>query len=185
MTMKRKVLILSVLAICIATLAAGTLAYYNAETTAHNVITTGSVQIAVQEWANTEKTEVFTDKTGVMPGAAVTKIAEVKNTGKGDAWVRVKIEKAIQLAGDGKVDLGLVKLDIDTTHWTAKDGYYYYNVALKAGEVTAPIFTKVTFDANMGNAYQNATATVDVTAQAVQAANNGKTITEAAGWPNA
>ena len=57
--------------------------------------------------------------------------------------------------------------------------------ALKAGEVTAPIFTKVTFDANMGNAYQNATATVDVTAQAVQAANNGKTITEAAGWPNA
>ena len=169
MTMKRKILILSVLAICIATLAAGTLAYYNAETTAHNVITTGSVQIAVQEWANTEKTEVFT----------------VKNTGKGDAWVRVKIEKAIQLAGDGEVDLGLVKLDIDTTHWTAKDGYYYYNVALKAGEVTAPIFTKVTFDANMGNAYQNATATVDVTAQAVQAANNGKTITEAAGWPNA
>ena len=118
-------------------------------------------------------------------GAEVIKIAEVKNTGKGDAWVRVKIEKAIQLAGDGEVDLGLVKLDIDTTHWTAKDGYYYYNVALKAGEVTAPIFTKVTFDANMGNAYQNATATVDVTAQAVQAANNGKTITEAAGWPNA
>ena len=49
--MKRKLLILSVLVICIATLAAGTLAYFTSEGTAHNVITTGGVEIAVQEWA--------------------------------------------------------------------------------------------------------------------------------------
>ena len=36
----------------------------------------------------------------------------------------------------------------------------------------------------MGNEYQNATATVDVYAQAVQTANNGKTALNAQGWPN-
>ena len=92
--MKRKILILSVLAICIATLAAGTLAYYNAETTAHNVITTGGVEIAVQEWADKDKTQPFEDLMGVMPDATVTKIAEVKNTGASDAWIRVRVDKA-------------------------------------------------------------------------------------------
>ena len=56
---------------------------------------------------------------------------------------------------------------------------------LKPGEVTAPIFTAVTFNANMGNEYQNATATVDVFAQAVQTANNGATVMDAQGWPRA
>lgn len=65
-----------------------------------------------------------------------------------------------------------------------KDGYYYYKEALKPGEVTAPIFTAVTFKPEMGNEYQNATATVDVSAQAVQTANNGDTVMDAKGWPN-
>ena len=37
----------------------------------------------------------------------------------------------------------------------------------------------------MGNEYQNATATVDVLAQAVQTANNGESVMEAQGWPEA
>ena len=45
--MKRKLLILSVLAICLATLAAGTIAYFTSEGKVHNVITTGGVEIAV------------------------------------------------------------------------------------------------------------------------------------------
>ena len=46
------------------------------------------------------------------------------------------------------------------------------------------IFTAVTFKPDMGNEYQNATATVDVSAQAVQTANNGDTVMDAKGWPN-
>ena len=184
--MKRKILILSVLAICIATLAAGTLAYYNAETTAHNVITTGGVEIAVQEWADEAKTQPFEDLMGVMPDATVTKIAEVKNTGASDAWIRVRVDKAIKLAGAGEVDLDMVEVIVDRTYWTdGHDGYYYYHSALKPGETTEPIFSEVTFNAYMGNEYQNATATVDVVAQAVQMANNGKTAMEAVGWPKA
>ena len=182
--MKRKLLILSVLAICIATLAAGTLAYFTSEGKAHNVITTGGVKIAVQEWADENKQTPFENLEGIMPGMTVTKIAEIKNTGASDAWVRVKVEKSIKLKGKGTPDTGLVELALNTADWTEKDGYYYYKEALKPGEVTAPIFTAVTFKPEMGNEYQNATATVDVSAQAVQTANNGDTVMDAKGWPN-
>ena len=139
----------------------------------------------MQEWADAEKKTPFEDLTGIMPGMTVTKIAEIKNTGASDAWVRVKVEKNIKLQGDGKPDTGLVELTLNTADWTEKDGYYYYTKVLKPGEVTAPIFTAVTFKPDMGNEYQNATATVDVTAQAVQTANNGATVMDAQGWPNA
>ena len=184
--MKRKLLILSVLAICIATLAAGTLAYFASEGRAHTVITTGGVEIAVQEWADEEKTKPFEDLTGIMPGMTVTKIAEIKNTGASDAWVRVKVEKNIKLQGEGTPDTALVELNLNLTDWTqGKDGYLYYNKVLKPGEVTEPLFTAVTFNVTMGNEYQNATATVDVVAHAVQTANNGDTVMDAKGWPNA
>ena len=182
--MKRKLLILSVLAICVAIVAAGTLAYFTSEGKAHNVITTGGVEIAVQEWADEEKKTPFEDLEGIMPGMTVTKIAEIKNTGAADAWIRVLVTKSIQLAGEGTPDAGLVELDLNLTDWTqGEDGYLYYNKALKPGEVTAPIFTTVTFNVTMGNEYQNAAATVDVAAQAVQTANNGETVMEAQGWP--
>lgn len=184
--MKRKLLILSVLAICIATLAAGTLAYFTSEGKAHNVLTTGGVEIAVQEWADEEKTKPFEDLTGIMPGMTVTKIAEIKNTGASDAWVRVKVEKNIKLQGEGTPDTALVELNLNLTDWTlGEDGYLYYNKVLKPGEVTEPLFTAVTFNVTMGNEYQNATATVDVVAHAVQTANNGDTVMDAKGWPNA
>ena len=183
--MKRKLLILSVLAICLATLAAGTITFFTAEGKAHNVITTGGVEITVQEWADEAKTTPFENLTGVMPNTTVTKIAEIKNTGASDAWVRVKVEKNIKLQGEGTPDTSLVELTRSANHWTEKDGFYYYTKPLKPGEVTAPIFTSVTFNANMGNEYQNATATVDVFAQAVQTANNGATVMDAQGWPRA
>ena len=183
--MKKKLLILSLAAICLAITAIGTLAYFTSEGTAHNVITTGGVEIAVQEWADENKQTPFEDLKGIMPGMTVTKIAEIKNTGASDAWVRVKVEKNIKLQGKGTPDTGLVELTLNTTDWTEKDGYYYYKEALKPGEVTAPIFTAVTFKPDMGNEYQNATATVDVAAHAVQTANNGDTVMDAKGWPNA
>lgn len=186
--MKRKLLLLSVMVICIAIAAVGTLAFFNSDAIAHNVITTGSVKIALHEYADAEK-KPFTDKTGVMPGMTVTKIAEVENTGASAAWVRVKLTPAIELADavlpDGfTVNTGLVKPDVNTADWTeGEDGYFYYKEALKPGETTAPVLNSVTFDVAMGNEYQGATATVTVTAQAVQTANNGTSAQTASGWP--
>lgn len=182
--MKRKLLILSVLAICIATLTTGTLAFFTSEGKAHNVITTGGVEIAVQEWADESRETPFRDLEGIMPSMSATKIAEIKNIGASAAWVRVKVEKNIQLQGNGTPDANLVKLDLNTTDWTAQDGYYYYNKPLQPNAVTKPIFTAVTFDASMGNEYQHAKVSVDVSAQAVQTANNGDAAMAAQGWPN-
>lgn len=184
--MKRKLLLISILVICVAIAAAGTIAYYNAEDTAHNVITTGGVKIALQEWADRERETPFENLDGIMPGKTVTKIAEVKNTGASTAWVRVRVEKNITLAGVGTSETGLVTLDLNTADWTlGEDGYLYYNNPLAANEVTEPIFTSVYFDEGMGNPYQNATITVDVFAQAVQVANNGESALTAQGWPAA
>lgn len=189
--MKRKLLLLSVMVICIAIAAVGTLAFFNSDAVAHNVITTGGVDIELHEYADAEKNP-FTDKTGVMPGMTVTKIAEVENTGASAAWVRVKLKPAIELADDAvlpdgfTVNTGLVKPDVNTDDWTeGEDGYFYYKEALKPGETTAPVLNSVTFDVAMGNEYQGATATVDIVAQAVQTANNGDSAPTAAGWPEA
>ena len=183
--MKRRVLILSALAMLAALFAAGTIAYFTAEGQAHNVITTGGVEIAVQEWADMEKTKPFENLTGVMPNAAVTKIAEVKNTGASDAWIRVKVEKNIQLQGEGTPDTGLVELTLNTADWTEKDGYYYYNAALEPGQTTEPLFTAVHFAKTMSNMYQESRAILQVNAFATQTAHNGASALDAAGWPEA
>lgn len=182
--MKRKILILSVLAILIAILAAGSLAYYTADTKAHNVITTGSVDIELNEWANEERTEKFENQTGVMPGKDVTKIVEVKNVGTGSAWVCVEMFVDVYAENGKQLPTEPVKLDINDTDWTYQDGYYYYNKPLAPGATTEPLFTTVSFDEQMGNEYQNAKAMIDITAIAVQSANNGETVLEATGWPS-
>ena len=182
--MKRKILILSVLVICLAMIAAGSLAYYTADTKAHNVITTGSVDIELNEWANEERTEKFEDQTGVMPGKDVTKIVEVKNVGTGSAWVCVQMFVDVYAENGEGLPPEPVKLDINDTDWTYQDGYYYYNKPLAPGATTEPLFTTVSFDEQMGNEYQNAKAKIDITAIAVQSANNGETVLEATGWPS-
>jgi len=186
--MKRKLLVGALGCICLSALAGVTLAYYTAENTAHNVITTGGIDIAVQEWADEDKTTPFPEDgvNDVMPGTAVTKIVEVQNTGANDAYIRIKVDKSITLAGEGEPDLDLLTLDFNDTDWTAgEDGYYYYNEILAPGEVTEPLFTTVSFDTGMNNLYQNSTAAVDVAAYGVQADNNGDTVQEAQGWPDA
>ena len=185
--MKKKILFLTAVLICLSIAMTGTLAYFTADDVAHNVITTGKVNIALQEWANEERTEPFKNIEGVMPGNEITKIALVKNTGTAPAWIRVKIDIAVTKQIDKEPVLlssDKVLLDIDTENWKLKeDGYYYYQKALAADELTEPIFTSVLFDRSMNNAYQNSTASVDVFAEAVQTANNGANAEEASGWP--
>ena len=182
--MKRKLLILSLLVILAALTAAGTLAYYTDSARTHNVITSGKVNIALHEWADKEHNKPFKDKTGVMPGTKVTKIVEVENTGTGAAFVRLRVETEVLSAEGQKMGPKHVSLDFNQTDWIYQDGYYYYARSLQPGETTVPLFTTVTFAAEMGNTYQNATAHVKVIAYAVQSANNGDSPQAAKGWPS-
>lgn len=185
--MKRKLLFLASAVICLSIAATGTLAYFTGEYRQTNVITTGSVDIALQEWGDEEKTEPFVDPSGVMPGTDVTKIPEVVNTGSSAAWIRVKVEKKILTGGKDEAPADevekLIGLNIDTTAWTYQDGYYYYKSELEPGASTAPVFTKVSISKDMDNTFKNAQIKVDVAAEAVQVANNGESAVTAAGWP--
>ena len=191
--MKKKLLLLASLAICVATIATGTLAYFNAEDKAHNVITSGNVDIELVE--TTDQLDAdgnpipFENLSGIMPGMEVSKIVQVKNIGEGDAYVRVKVETVINMAtGSNAVpDYDQITIDYalgsDAKKWTEKDGYFYYNSPIKPGELTEELFTEVAFDELMGNEYQNCEVIVNVIAHATQVAHNGSSAVDAAGWP--
>ena len=185
--MKRKLLIATIVVLVFSLSVAGTFAYFTQEETAHNIITTGSIDIDLIEKAIKDGKEVdFEDVDGVMPGMDVSKIVKVKNTCENPAYVRMSVEKSIELAKGvtGDPDRSLITLNFNTEDWTdGGDGYWYYNKVLKDGWTTEPLFTTVTFSTEMDNMYQGSTANVDVAAQAVQAANNGDSALTAAGWP--
>ena len=191
--MRKKVLLAAAVAICLAVGTSGTLAYFTSENTAHNVITSGGVNIEVVEKTQ-DKNGALVDfpkegMKGVMPGTDVSKIVSVKNTGESEAWIRVQVESKIKAADGADLPLTIEKVGSVMTYtvgggWSlGEDGYYYYTKPVAAGETTDILFDTVTFAPQMGNEYQNCTANIEISAQAVQTANNGTTVLEAKGWP--
>lgn len=190
--MKKKILLVSALAVLFAVAVSGTLAYFTADEVAHNIITSGSVEIDL-----VEKTQLpdgtladFPQEgiSGIMPGTVVSKIVSVANTGLSEAWIRVKIEAKIVGADgkelSGKLSDGSSVMSFEISeNWVEKDGYYYYKNPVAPGKNTDELMKEVTFDLLMGNEYQNCTANLIVSAEAVQTANNGETVFEAVGWP--
>ena len=188
---KSRITLIALAICCLAMLGASTAAYFVVQATAYNVITTGVLDIELRE-KTTDGAEPDTplqdlpdwqDKGGVMPSMTVSKIVYVENTGDQPAYVRIKLEKQMIAEDESELSTDALVLDLDTANWTEKDGWYYYNSPLPAGEITIPLLNSVYFDAQTGNEYQNATATVKVSVQAVQVANNGATVMDAAGWP--
>ena len=192
--MKKKLIVLALAAICIAILAGGTLAYFTGETTAHNVITTGGVEVELIETTDGGETFPVEGITGVMPGQSVGKEVTVKNIGPSEAWVRIELVGYFDNSGefdpqkDGErapsSPIELLPHPDDNPDWElGEDGYLYYTKPLAPGDTTSAAISKVVFKPEMGNEYQGTTFTLDVTAQAVQTANNGETVFEAQGWP--
>ena len=189
LSFKKKIAAAAVAVIACSMAIGSTTAYFMAKGTARNVITTGSIEIALLESKiNNQGEKVpFEDVCDVLPGERVSKIVEVENTGLSPAWIRASVEKEIILT-DGTsegADTSLVTFDLNTEYWEEADGFYYYKDVLKAGEKTQPLFTNVSFAKEMDNLYQNSKAIVTVNAYATQVANNGSNVFEAAGWPEA
>lgn len=194
--MKKKIFSLALVICCIAILCfSGTLAYFTADDVATNVLTTGKIDIQLNEVTlevdpTTGDPVPFEDVTGVMPNEEVDKIVTVENINLAEpAFVRVSVQPEIQLADkyadkQAEVDLTLIEIDYNTEYWTFKDGYWYYNKVLDTSAESEPLFTNVHFSKDMGNMYQNAKVTVHVAAYAVQSENNpGQTALTAQGWP--
>lgn len=186
---RKRRLVLLALALCIAAVTAtGTLAYFTAEETAHNVITTGYLDMILHETTTGGKPFPEEGLDNLMPGMVVDKVVTVENAGTVDFYLRVALDEEITPAQGVQAELNFdhITLDINEDDWTlAKDGYYYYNSAIKAGETTEPLFTTVTFEPEMGNEYMNAHVEITVRAQAVQSRNNGDSPLTAVGWADA
>lgn len=200
---KQKIVSLAVVVALFAVAAMGTLAYFTDTATARNVITTGKIQITLND--KTVQSGVLVDFPedgvfGIMPGVDVDKIVSVTNDSAVEAYVRVRLEMSIN---DKKGEsLPLVFTDcnqvstpamkpnyINGESWIlGSDGCWYYSRALNAGETTDILFDKVSFAEELGNEYQNSTAIVLVTAEAVQVANNpvpaDGTVEDVLGWPS-
>lgn len=189
--MKKRIFALAVVLTCLSILASTTLAYFTDIGTARNVITSGGIGIQVIEQQLVGGTlqpwpEV---PVPVMPGTAVSKIASAKNLEQ-PAWIRMNYTVTVYDAAGKTMDVPagelaeVIVIDANDDAWTQKDGWWYYKAAVNTGETTEPLFEEVVFSGPyMDNKYQNCTVTVDVTAQAVQKANNGATVWEAKGWP--
>ena len=183
--MKKRIFTISLLAICLSLCIGGTLAFFTAEDVATNVITAGSIKIQLNETG--EGGKPFTEVSGVLPGEEVAKKVTVSNLSEAnECWIRVKVDKSIELAqpSDEAADPEVLKIEFDTKNWEEKDGFYYYTKPVAPGEDTEALFETVKFDENMGNMYQNCKAYINVSAMAVQVKNNGKKATEANGWPD-
>ena len=192
---KMRTLTAALIVACLAILTTGSLAYFTAEDRAHNVITTNGVDITLLEKMHDEDGKLvdFPEEgiKHVMPGVAVEKIVSVENSGTGKAWIRVKLTSAVTSeAGETLPDTladGTPAIVIDYTKDTkwiqGEDGWWYYDAEVNAGETTQTLFETVHFAETLTNDYQGCTANVIVTAQAVQSANNGNSVLEAAGWP--
>ena len=196
--MKKKIFAVMMVLICLAIAATGTLAYFTSEETAHNIITTGAVDIDLEEWQDLDGDgQNYTpyppenQPINVMPGVTVSKIATIKSL-EADAYIRAKFDVVIKRADKSVMEVSpeelekVISLTMGSENWIRKEGdntWWYYKDAISGGASTEAFFTEVVFDGpNMTNEYQNCTAEVIVIAQGVQKANNGSSVLEA-GWP--
>lgn len=181
---KRKVLLLAAAICMIAILAAGgTLAYFVAEETAYNVITTAVLAMELREETSNGQPWPEEGIHQLVPGSTVDKIVTMANTGGVDFYVRASVGTAVTSGTGDPLPFEHITLDYNTSDWTEKDGYFYYKQALLPGKETAPLFTTVAFSTAMGNEYMNARLEIGVNAQAVQSKNNAEDALSATGWP--
>lgn len=197
--MKKRVFVAAVIVVCIAMLAAGTLAYFTDEVETHNIITSGEIDISLFEQVE-EGAEAIRNEDGevigyrfsdVLPGKTVQKQVQVLSNTAQQAWVRVQLSHTI--TKDGKVlpkeknGVEMVQYTVNSK-WVKIGDWYYYPTPLNGGSSTEPVIETVKFAEEMDNAYQNATVTMDVKAQAVQVKNNpipeGGDLSLVAGWPS-
>ncbi|MBR4866529.1 MAG: SipW-dependent-type signal peptide-containing protein [Clostridia bacterium] len=178
---KEKLLLLSLILAVFAMLTVGTYAYFTTTETAHNVITTGGIRFELRQ--GEAATATFPEKTMViMPGDVVNEDLTVENTGDHPMYLRVKLTPGVN---DRNLSAeNCIQLNINREDWTLKDGYYYYNTRLEAGQTTAPLFTAITFvGKEVTNEYLGKSFSLDVAAFAVQSEHNGATPLDAQGWP--
>ena len=189
--MKKKMLSLALMTIFISLMALGSAAYFTVEGRATNIITTGTVDMELEEMQLVGEEEVPYPEdtiTGILPSQKVSKIPYIVGVeGTQPFYTRVKVD--ITVLVEEKVDeagLKYIRPNYDKTNWEqGADGWWYYKGEVKEKDRVA-LFTEVAFAPEMPNDYQNCTVKVAVSAQATQVKNNPVPeagYTAIVGWP--
>ena len=192
--MKKRMLSLALMTIFISLMALGSAAYFTVEGRATNIITTGTVDMELEEMQLVGEEEVPypEDKTitGILPSQKVSKIPYIVGVeGTQPFYTRVKVDITVLVDGEAdEAGLEYIDLDYDKTNWEqGADGWWYYKGEVKEKDRVA-LFTEVAFAPEMPNDYQNCTVKVAVSAQATQVKNNPVPeagYTAIVGWPEA
>jgi len=129
---KLTLILLSVVAILSFSTGLMTIAMLRSETgKLTNKFELGNVTTEIEE--EFEKTQIVT---------TFKKEPIIRNTGKSDCYVRVRVtispEEAIVVVGDEEAFGGT------KTNWVYYNGYYYYKTPIVPGEATTPLFNTVT-----------------------------------------
>lgn len=184
---KKNLLIGSALVLAALLVVGGTMAWFTAAADPIiNTFTAGTVEIELHDVQMDNGEELLFPENGigkVNPGDEYEKIVYVENTGTKAIYVRVKLTPA-WTKGESSLPLQVGSVDMATfpllnNGWVLHtDGWYYYTEPLAgagdnvANAVTTHLIEKVKFaGAAMTNDYQDATFTLTVEAQAIQASN--------------
>ena len=182
MKAKAKLLLVTLAAILLTVLTQPTLAYYTTTGIATNVVTSGSIDLAIHEktagGADFPSGGVF-----VIPGDIVSKRVYVENICSHPFYLRVKLVGSSTNQELSAEDC--LKLDINTQNWTYNGGYYYYNRILQPSEVTEDLFSQVEIvGSRVDQTHVGSMLGITVNAYAVQSENNpAQHPWDAAGWP--
>ena len=178
---KRIIALIACIAAALSLLSGTSLAYYVVTEISTNVITSGSVSVAVHE-TTADGAAFPAEGVAIMPGDTVSKIVRFENTGTAPLYLRVALEKGVENSTLSAEDC--LSINLNNDYWTYRNGYYYYNRPLNPKSFTEPMFTEVHFDGKaIGNDYIGKIFTLDITAYAVQTVHNGATVWDAQGWP--
>lgn len=153
----------------------GTLMYFTDQDTKQNVITLGKVDGTLDEETNdpdaTETPDgIEYDK--ITPGQELSKIPTVTLADDSeDAYLRMSIDVKGLEAFSGYAKEIIDGLDIGNGWVKGNDDYYYYQTKMTKGDKSMPIFTTVTIPNTWGNEVAEATFTIDLQAELIQADN--------------
>ena len=189
--MKKRILYIAAILICLSIITGGTYAYFTTTDTARNVITSGGIDVNIieQQVVNGVLQPDSNHHIQVMPATTISKVVSVESKGQ-PAWVRMNYTLTLYDAGGKELQIpadelaSAIVIDTDETNWTLQDGWWYYHTAIGTNEITAPLFEEIIFSGpHMDNKYQGCTLVIDLTVEAVQQANNGSSVFTALGWP--
>ena len=125
-----------------------------------------------------EIVDVYVQDTVVMPGDTVEKIVSVRNNGKSDEIVRVRLTGMWTDNGEF-IKPEHLACETNAEDWLFDEdtGFYYYKAVLSPGEVSAPLLRSFSVDGpGINNYYSGRPGVITVAMDAVQAAAGGASV---------